>query len=183
VLIFVIFCKSSAASKFTADISCSVFAVALLRYNSVAYLCSSFTANSARPSAAMILSNSDSSMATTHCCDLGQFPPSPTRGAVHHECAARIGWSRPGPLATTHNAAARHDRFPRYHESAWLLPGRLWLFTNQWDLSHAYAIASPPCNHPQPRYGTLCRPSAFSYVFASQRDAPAAQDSGETTPV
>jgi hypothetical protein len=29
------------------------------------------------------------------------------------------------------------------HESARLLPERLWLFTNQWELSHAYSAHTP----------------------------------------
>ena len=68
----------------------------------------------------------------------------PTRGSAHHDCAAG---GIAVPPATCHNAqvrTARHDRFPRYHESARLLPERLWLFTNQWELSHAYSAPHAP---------------------------------------
>jgi hypothetical protein len=55
----------------------------------------------------------------------------------------RIATNDPPPLATTHRFRERRDRFPRYHESARLLPERLWLFTNQRELSHVATIASP----------------------------------------
>jgi hypothetical protein len=52
---------------------------------------------------------------------------------------------------------------------------RLWLFTNQWELSHAFAIASPPCDH-RSRVAGACLAGRRRAALASAHPKPRAPE-------